>query len=181
RVDNVGGAREAARHLLQLGHRRIALITGAGRGPTAREREEGFRSALLEAGVPFDPALRLEAPNFSRENGIEAGERLLALKPRPSAAFVSAGDVCATGVVLALKRAGLSVPRDLSVLGFDDQPFAELMEPALTTVRQPMERMGREAFHMLRDALKDPQERAPRRRDFETELIVRASTAKAAA
>ncbi len=180
RVDNVSGAREATAHLLGLGHRSVALVTGP-TGSVAKQREQGYREALLAAGLRPEDAPRIEAPNYSREDGLEAGARILAAKRRPTAVFVAAGDVCATGVLLAFKRAGVSVPREISLVGFDDQPFAELMEPALTTVRQPMERMGREAFGLLRDALKETRERTPVRRDFETELIVRGSTSRAKA
>jgi LacI family transcriptional regulator len=178
-VDNVHGAYEATRHLLSLGHRRIALVNGPLRFPSTRQREEGFLRALNEASVPFDAGMRLEAVNFSREEGFEAGKRLLEASGAPTAVFVAAGDVCATGVMLALKKNGVAVPRDMSVVGFDDQPFSELVEPALTTVRQPMARMGVEAFHLLRDALKDPIQHTVRRQSFATELVVRSSTAAA--
>lgn len=176
-ADNDRGAYDATRHLLDLGHRRIALVNGPERFAVAKQRESGFFKALAEIGVAFAPELRFEVMRYSREDGIEAAEALLGLPSPPTAVFVAAGDVCATGVMLALKKRGVAVPHQMSVVGFDDQPFAELMEPALTTVRQPMVRMGTEAFHLLRDALKDPKEHGPRRRSFVTELIVRGSTA----
>jgi len=175
-VDNVHGAYDATRHLLALGHRRIAVVSGSMRSPTASQREEGFRRALDEAGIAFDPALRFEAENYSREEGLAVGERLLDLAEVPTAVFVAAGDVCATGVLLALKKRGIAVPGQISIVGFDDQPFSALVEPALTTVRQPMARMGMEALHLLRDALKDPAQHSPRCQSFATELVVRNST-----
>jgi len=178
-VDNVSGAFEATRHLLSLGHRRIGLVNGPLRFPAAQQREDGFLRALKEASLGWDPSLRVETPNFSREEGADACARLMALNAPPTAVFVPAGDVVATGVMLTLKRAGIAVPGRVSVVGYDDQPFSELVEPALTTVRQPMARMGEEAFHLLRDALKDPKQHKPRCQTFPTELIIRQSTGPA--
>lgn len=178
-ADNASGAYEAARHLIALGHKRIALVNGPLRFVPSLQREEGFMKALKEAGLTLDPELRLEVPNFRRDEGFDAGNQLLQAHHRPSAIFVAAGDVCATGVMLALKKNGVDVPRQMSVVGFDDQPFSELMEPALTTVRQPMQRMGSEAFHLLKEAMKDPKSHQPRRQIFPTELVIRQSTADA--
>lgn len=178
-VDNRRGGYEAARHLLALGHRRIALVNGPLRFEPMRQREEGFNQALAEAGLGLDPSLRHEVPNFRREEGFDAGNQLLQTRPRPTAVFCAAGDVAATGVLLALKRNGVPVPAEMSVLGFDDQPFAELVDPSLSTVRQPMARMGAEAFHLLQAALKDPQAHRPQTKVFPSELVVRQSTAPA--
>ncbi len=180
-VDNLRGAYEATRHLIGLGHRQIALVNGPLRFEPMRQREEGFMKALREAGLALDPSLRHEVPNFRREEGFDAGNQLLQTRPRPTAVFCAAGDVCATGVMLAFKKNGVSVPSEVSVVGFDDQPFAELVEPALTTVRQPMARMGAEAFTLLREALKDPKAHQPQTKVFPSELVIRSSTAPAPA
>lgn len=174
---NAQGAYEATKHLISLGHKRIALVNGPLRFPSAHQREEGFLRALKEAGLVFDQELRVETPNFRREEGYDAGNQLLQARQAPTAIFVAAGDVCAIGVLRALKTNGVSVPSQMSLIGFDDQPFAELVEPALTTVRQPMARMGAEAFHLLKEALKDPKQHKPQLRTFPTELVVRQSTA----
>lgn len=178
-TDNLKGSYEAAKHLLSLGHKRIALVNGPLRFEPMRQREEGFLKALKEAGVTFDNSLRHEVPNFRREEGFDAGNQLLQTRPRPTAVFCAAGDVSATGVMLALKKNSVSVPGEMSVLGFDDQPFAELVEPALSTVRQPMARMGAEAFKLLVQALKDPKAHQPQIKVFPSELIVRQSTGPA--
>lgn len=178
-VDNEHGAYEATKHLIGLGHKRIALVNGPLRFAPSQQREEGFLRALKEAGLSLDPAHKLEVPNFRREEGFDAGNQLLQGHPAPTAVFVAAGDVCATGVMLAFKKNGIEVPRQISIVGFDDQPFAELVEPALTTVRQPMARMGSEAFHLLKDALKDPVLHKARKQVFSTELVIRQSTAEA--
>lgn len=178
-VDNERGGYDAARHLIGLGHRQIALVNGPLRFEPLRKREDGFMRALKEAGLSLDPSLRHEVPNFRREEGFDAGNQLLQTRPRPTAVFVAAGDVCATGVMLAFKKNSVAVPGEISVVGFDDQPFAELVEPALTTVRQPMARMGVEAFSLLREALKDPKNHSPQTKTFPSELVIRQSTAEA--
>jgi LacI family transcriptional regulator len=179
-ADNEQGAYEAARHLLALGHRRIALINGSVAFSPAKQREHGFLRALREASVPFDPALRVEAIQFSRDEGVEAGKFLMRERGKaPTAIFVAAGDICAAGLMLALRGAGVSVPGQVSIIGFDDQPFTELVEPGLTTVRQPIGRMGIEAFLLLKDALADPKLHKPQTRIFPTELVVRHSTGPA--
>ncbi len=176
-VDNTYGANEAVKHLIALGHTRIALLTGPDRFLPMLQRETGYNDALKQAGLSPDPKLRLEVNWGRREEGFEVGQKILQMRQGPTAVFVGAGDVCATGLLLALKRGGLNVPKDISVVGFDDQPFAELVDPGLTTVRQPMARMGAEAFHLLKEALKDPEAHKPRKQIFPTELVVRQSTA----
>lgn len=178
-ADNASGAYQAAKHLIALGHKRMALVNGPLRFAPVQQREEGFTRALKEAGLTLDPELRLETPNFRRDEGFDAGNQLLQMRHRPTAVFVAAGDTAATGVMLALKKNGVDVPKQMSVVGFDDQPFSELVEPALTTVRQPMQRMGVEAFHLLTAALKDPKTHQARKQVFPTELVIRQSTAEA--
>jgi LacI family transcriptional regulator len=179
-VDNSHGAYIATKHLLSLGHQRIAMVNGPVRFASAKQREEGFLQALAEAKVPLDPEMNLQVANYRREEGFDAGNQLLQLRHPPTAVFVAAGDVCATGVLLALKKNGVEVPRQMSVVGFDDQPFTELVEPAMTTVRQPMAKMGAEAFQLLKHAMQGGGEaRQPKKLVFETELVVRQSTAEA--
>jgi LacI family transcriptional regulator len=178
-VDNAHGAYVATKHLLELGHKRIALVNGSVRFSSAKQREDGFLKAMAEAKVALDPELSIQVANYRREEGFDAGNQLLQLRQPPTAIFVAAGDVCATGVLLALKRNGIDVPKQMSVVGFDDQPFTELVEPPLTTVRQPMAKMGAEAFHLLKQAIQSTEPRQPKKLVYETELIVRHSTAEA--
>ncbi len=176
-VNNEKAGFDAARHLLDLGHRRLALVNGAGPEFPARQREQGFRRALKEAGVAFDEALRFGVTDYSRKEGFEAASRFLEMPQPPSAVFVAAGDLCAMGVMQACREKGLKIPERLSVVGFDDQVFAELVDPALTTVRQPMAQMGAQALKMLLEAVRG--EVKPARLGFDAELVVRSSTGPA--
>jgi LacI family transcriptional regulator len=174
-VDNVAGSRGAVEHLLSLGHRRIACITNAPIVYTAaRERLEGYRQAMAAAGVPAPDELVAEAA-FDAPSGHEAMAGLLA-RTTFTAAFV-ASDVVALGAIGALRDAGMSVPRDVSVVGFDDIPLAGYFDPPLTTVRLPAFELGQAAGRALLDRIaKRPM---LERILLPTELIVRGSTAPA--
>lgn len=176
-VNNRKGAFDATKHLLSLGHKRIAIVNGPASVTPARMREEGFMQALQESGVSFEPELSVRLNNFRREEGFDAANQLLTLAAPPTAIFVAAGDLCATGVLLALKKQGVKVPEQMSIVGFDDQPFTELVEPALTTVRQPMAKMGAQALNMLKTAIAEGEAHRPTVVTFEAELIIRQSTA----
>ncbi len=145
-VDNRHGGYLATRHLVGLGHRRIAYITGQAHHSDDQERLAGYRDALAEAGLPFDEALVLPGDG-DVTGGQRALGRLLALSPRPTAVFCY-NDRTAIGLIYAAKQAGLALPRDLAVVGFDDIPFASFIEPALTTIAQPMAELGRRAVEM---------------------------------
>ncbi len=144
--DNFGGARALAHHLTALGHRRIAVISGPPGLTTTRDRLEGFRQGLEERGLRLDPEDVL-AGDFGRESGEAAMEDLLHRGLRVSAVF-ALNDQMAVGALRALRRAGVRVPQDVSLAGFDDMPIARDVTPALTTVRVPMEEMGRRAMEM---------------------------------
>lgn len=176
-VNNRKGAYDATKYLLSLGHKRIAMVNGPARVAPAKLREEGFIQALNEAGVQFDPELSVQVNNFTRVEGLDAANQLLTLPSAPTAFFVAAGDICATGVLLALKKQGIKVPDQISVIGFDDQPFTELVDPALTTVRQPMAKMGAQALTMLKTAIAEGEAHRPTVVTFEAELVIRQSTA----
>ncbi len=147
-VDNRAGGRLAAEHLVQLGHRRLAYVGGPPNHSDDQERLAGFREVLTEAGISFDPELVI--PGSGRLGG---GERalpvLLAMPERPTAVFCY-NDMTAIGLLRAARWAGLQIPRHLSVVGFDNIPFSSYVPPSLTTVAQPMARMGREAIEMVR-------------------------------
>lgn len=146
-VDDVEGAQLATRHLIELGHRRIAFIGGPRDHPDALARFNGFRAALDAAGL--DCPARLVVPgNFTEDGGRQAGERLLALG-EPFTAVVCANDQTAFGLQLALYRRGLKVPEQVSVVGFDDVAAAAFFIPPLTTVRQPVDQMGECAAQAL--------------------------------
>ena len=170
---NWSGGVQAARHLLELGHRSIGVIGGPQDMMCSRARVSGFRAALDEAGVPFR-ADALRWGNFLREDGLRLGRELLQL-PDPPTAIFAGNDLMALGVLEAARMLGLTVPRDLSVVGYDDLEIARWSGPPLTTVRQPLAEMGEQAALLALDA-QDGAVRAARV-DLATSLVVRESTA----
>jgi LacI family transcriptional regulator len=172
--DNWNGGLVAARHLLQLGHRHIAAISGPADMLCSRARIDGFRSAFEGSGVTFDPHL-LRGGNFEVEAGYRAGRDLLDRADRPTAVFAGS-DMQALGVLRAARDLGIRVPEDLSVVGYDDLPLAQWTTPALTTVRQPLEEMGSAAARMLFE-LADQQTPLSTRLNLGTDLVVRETTA----
>ncbi|SKA02209.1 LacI family DNA-binding transcriptional regulator [Consotaella salsifontis] len=172
--DNYAGARLLMRHLMELGHRRIGFITGDNRMESARDRLRAYGDALREAGMADDPRLVAEG-NYLQKGGFEGANYLLALEPRPTAIF-AANDISAVGAAAAIHEAGLSVPGDISLAGFDDLPLAAQMKPGLTTVHQPLARMGRTAVKMLLERVMEPAA-APACVTVPVELVVRGSTA----
>lgn len=148
---NVDGALQATRYLLALGHRRIGFITGDRRLSAASERIDGYCQALRDAHVPVDPALIVEG-DFLQSGGYRAALAMLALPDPPTAIFAS-NDEEAFGVMDAVRQSGLRVPEDISLVGFDDVPAAARVRPSLTTVHQPLTRMGKAAAEMLLNLL----------------------------
>ncbi len=169
---NQQGAYEAARYLLGLGHRRIGFITGTLEMGCAQERLAGYRRALAELGGEADPQLVMPG-DFHQPRGYTAAKELLSLAKPPTAIFAS-NDVTAFGVMEAVRDCGLRIPENISVVGFDDIPQASHVRPTLTTVRQPLEQMGRMAARMLLDNIKNPG-RVAKRVELSTSLIIRES------
>lgn len=145
--DNEHGAQLATEHLLRLGHRRIGFLGGRPDLESSRLREAGYRRALAAAGVDVDPTL-LRVADYRQEGAAEPARELLSLPERPTAVF-AANDLSAIGTLDVALELGLSVPGDLSVVGFDNVPESALTTPPLTTVSQPMQRMGSEAVTLL--------------------------------
>jgi DNA-binding LacI/PurR family transcriptional regulator len=173
-ASNWSGGLTATRHLVELGHRRIAAITGPLHVLSARARLDGYRAAMDAARIPIDPALICEG-DFHIEDGITHTRTLLALPDPPTAVF-AANDAQAMGVYRAVAQAGLRVPDDMSVVGFDDLPAAQWVTPPLTTVHQPLREMAMAAVSMafaLSRGAPVPQPRLI----FATELNIRGSTA----
>ena len=144
---NWEGGYSATEHLLQLGHKRIAMIGGREDLQCSSAREDGYVSALRRAGVALDPALMVPG-DFSMEAGEAAARKLLELPDRPTAIFTG-NDGQALGAYRAARAAGLRIPEDLSIIGFDDIPAAEWVEPGLTTIRQPVVQMAETAMRAL--------------------------------
>jgi len=147
-VDNVGAARQAVEHLVELGHRRIGMITNAPLAYTAaRDRLAGYRQALEEAGLPFDEGL-VRYGDFREESGRVAMKQLLDLPVSPTAIF-AASDLVAFGVLVAIKERHLTIPDDVALVGFDDVQLAHYVDPPLTTVRLPAYELGYGAATLL--------------------------------
>lgn len=170
---NWSGARMASEHLISLGHRDIAIITGPRDWNASVDRLAGYHSALLAAGLPIQRELVRES-NFSIDGGYRAASDLLAL-PRPPTAIFALNDNMATGALRAARERRLAVPDDLSIVGFDDVELASIAAPPLTTVSQPLQEMGRLAVTVLYRQL-DGQPLDATRVELSTRLVVRQSS-----
>ncbi|MFF4253470.1 LacI family DNA-binding transcriptional regulator [Streptomyces sp. NPDC001663] len=171
---NWSGGMAATEHLLSLGHRRIGLIAGPPRLLCSRARLDGYRAALEGAGIALDETLVVPG-DFHPESGFTGCNALLDL-PEPPTALFAASDQMALGAIEALRRRGLRVPEDMSVVGFDDLPEVRWSAPPLTTVRQPLADMGKLAVRTVLRLARDEQPDSPRV-ELGTELVVRSSTA----
>lgn len=170
--DNREGARTAVSHLVGLGHGRIGLINGFTTSPVGRDRLMGYRDALEAAGLPYRADYVVEE-DFTWEHGYLGMKQFLQLPESPTAVFAS-GDLMAMGAIKAIQEAGLRVPEDIAVVGFDDIEVATMVHPALTTVRQQKEDLGRIAGEALIAMIEDPDAVAPIV-TLPTELIIRES------
>ena len=177
-IANFDGAYAMVRHLIALGHRRIATLCGTEGNLDAAERRRGFRAALDDAGIEWDAELELSA-DFDEHSGFAAAERLLALDPLPTAVF-AANDSMAIGALSAFRRAGLRVPDDIAVAGFDDIPTARYMDPPLTSVHVDISALGERAARRLLTAMMGPQDGVRSDEVLPARLVVRASCGAAA-
>ncbi len=175
-VDNRQGGYDATRHLLDHGHRRIATIVGPREWPSAAARLEGYRRALAEARVAEDPAFVEQASSWGLDSGLAAVKRLLERGTAFTAVFAQS-DLIALGAMRQLREAGLRVPDDVSVVGYDDLPVADYVEPALTTVHQPMREVGALAAALVLDQLAGSALLAPEAHLLPATLVVRQSVA----
>jgi LacI family transcriptional regulator len=166
----------ATRHLLELGHRRIGCIVLAGDSTSSAARAEGYRAALLDAGILPNKDLVVEC-----ENGYGAGEmsaqRFLRL-PEPPTAVVAHNDLIAIGTMKGFSQAGLKIPADISVVGFDDIAAASYVQPPLTTIACPKRQMGKAAIELLLNLMQSNERVAPRAMKLAVELVVRGSTGR---
>ena len=169
-IDNRAAAATMTRHLLALGHKRIGFIAGDPGFATSAQRTDGYRDALLDAGLAIDDAL-IRSGNYDFASGAREAEILLALPNAPTAIFAASDDMAA-GVLTVAHRLGLQVPGALSVAGFDDTALARYVWPPLTTIRQPT----RDMAHAAADLLLGSSEGPPERREIAHELVVREST-----
>lgn len=161
-VDNWRGAYDAVRHLTELGHERIGVITGLPGNREAEQRLQGYRQALRDAGIEPDPALELPGA-FTQLSGYEATSLMLRKGPRPTALFAS-NDYMALGALSALQQAGVRVPDDMAIIGFDDILSARYASPALSTMHVPAPELASRATRRLVELIEEPREHANRER-----------------
>lgn len=171
-VDNVRGAQEAVTHLLDLGYRRIAIIGGSPDVQTGYDRDQGYRNALVAAGMPIDSAL-MKSGDFRMESGYQLARGLMTAPNPPDALFV-ANNLMTLGALRALRELQLRVPEDIALVGFDDMPWSGELYSPLTAVSQPTYELGHEAVNLLARRLTAPE--APFRTIMlQTHLVVRES------
>ena len=171
--DNLAGAQIAVDHLIELGHRRIGVLAGRPDLESSRLRAEGYRASRAAAGITYDETLVRDG-DYRRETAIGPARGLLTLADRPTAVF-AANDLSALGLLDVAAELGLRIPEDLSVVGFDNIPESALTSPALTTVSQPLQRMGAEAVALL-TGLIDGTAEATTHLTLPTELVRRGTT-----
>jgi len=172
-VDNVKGAYEAVSYLLKQDYKRIAYISGLIEIPTSRQREAGYMSALEEFGIPYRREL-VKYGDSGMQSGIRLTRDLLMQEQRPDAIFTG-NNLITLGALQAITKMGLHIPDDIAVIGFDDMPFSDTLNPPLTAVRQPAYEIGRRAAELLYQRILEP-ERPNVKIMLETELIIREST-----
>jgi LacI family transcriptional regulator len=169
---NWQGAYKATEYLIKLGHRRIGFITGILDLSSAKDRYDGYITALKDYNIAVDPSLIVNG-DFQQEAGYLASQKLLALASPPTAIFAS-NDVMAFGAMDAIREANLRIPEDISLVGFDDVPQAVTTYPKLTTIHQPLEDMGRIGVKLLLEQIEHP-ENSPKNITLATNLIIRDS------
>jgi len=172
-VDNHAGAMAMMNHLARLGHVQIAFIKGPEKNSDAVERLRGYRAAMRRIAQPPVRFIEIDG-DFSETSGYAAGGRLLGLVSRPTAIF-AANDAMAIGALCALRGAGLRVPEDIALCGFDDIPISRYVAPPLTTVSVAIDELGRRAFELLIEAIETKRERRPRVETLPAKLIIRES------
>jgi LacI family transcriptional regulator len=171
--DDVAGARLATQHLIELGHVRIGHLAGQATVSTGVLRRRGYQAAMADADLPAEPELQVES-GFTEEGGARAAERLLALADPPTAVF-AVTDTAAIGAFGYARRAGLRVPEDIAIVGYNDIPLAGRLIPGLTTVHVPIHEFGSAAARMLLEQI-DGGAVVPKRVIFTPQLVVRGST-----
>jgi LacI family transcriptional regulator len=173
-VNNGQGARDAADYLVGKGHRTIACVTSGKPGLPMEERLDGYKASLAAHAIQFRQELVIQVEDDAMADGVIAFQKIRALQPAPTAVFVPAGDMVAIGIMKEAKKQGRRVPQDLAVVGYDDLPAAEVIEPSLTTVRQPKLEMGDYAINMIVDKI-EGRESGLKEKELPTKFIVRES------
>jgi LacI family transcriptional regulator len=173
-VNNELGARDATDYLIGKGHASIACVGSAKLGLPMQERIAGYKASLAGRGLPIREELLFMVDDDGMDDGIAVFEKIKALQPMPTAVFVPAGDMVAIGIMKEAKKHGLKVPQNFAIVGYDDLPAAEVIEPSLTTVRQPKLEMGDYAINMIVDKI-EGRESGLKQKELPTKFIVRES------
>lgn len=173
-VNHVQGGYDATSYLIEKGHTNIACVACRKPALPAEDRVRGYKQALADHNIVFTPEYVLDVADDNMDDGLKIFETLKNLSPRPTAVFVPAGDYVAIGIMKEAKHNGLLVPQDLAIVGFDDIPAAEVIEPSLTTVRQPKLEMGDYAINLLIDKL-EGRELSVKHKELQTKFIIRES------
>lgn len=174
-VNNEQGAYEATKYLLEKGHKEIACVVSKKMGIPTDERRQGYLRALQEFQIPFKESLMFDVADDGMDDGIDIFGKLRQSNPSVTAVFVPAGDMVAIGIMKEAKREGVKVPDELAVVGYDDIPAAEVIEPMLSTVRQPKLEMGDYAINMIVDKI-EGRESGMKHKELPTKFIIREST-----
>jgi len=174
RCDDIQGGYLATKHLIDLGHKKIGLILGRHNEQCTHERLEGYKKALQEASLPFRESLLIQG-NWSSRSGTQAVEKLLEDADQFSAVFAM-NDRMAAGALRGLRGAGYRVPEDYSLVGYDNVPLSELIDPPLSTVHQPLEEFGRQAAQIVIQSIRSGKKSSPVERCITPELIARNSS-----
>lgn len=175
-IDDLEGGRLATQHLIKLGHQRIALIRREPTSTTSSQRLVGYRDALESAGIPFDASLVVETET-GFDAGFQAMQHLLDSSDPPPTAVFAHNDVLALGAMHAIRSAGLRIPNDISVVGYDDTAGSAYLDPPLTTIKYPKAEMGRCAAQLVLKLIQDSTVASPETTILPVELIIRSSTA----
>lgn len=173
-VNNEGGAMDAIDYLVGKGHRTIACVVSSKLGLPMQERLMGYKMALEKHSLAFYKDMVFEVPDDGIEEGMEVFAKIRNLDPSVTAVFVPAGDMVAIGIIKEAKKKGVKVPAELAIVGYDDIPAAEVIEPALTTVRQPKLEMGDYAINMIVDKI-EGRESGIKHKELQTKFIIRES------
>jgi LacI family transcriptional regulator len=152
-VDDQFGANLAVEHLIKLGHRRIAFINGPHGWDASKERLAGYQDILARNKIPYDPSL-VDVGNWEVQSGYQAAKKFIVMPDRPSAIF-AANDFMALGAIYAVQDAGLNVPKDIAVVGYDDREFTSFSNPTITTICPPSFEMGQLAAQLMLDRLEN--------------------------
>jgi DNA-binding LacI/PurR family transcriptional regulator len=173
-VNNDQGAKDATDYLVSKGHSIIACVSSTKLGLPMDERLSGYKLSLSEHQIPFRPELVFNVDDDNMTDGVGIFEKFKALQPAPTAVFIPAGDMVAIGIIKEAKKQCVKVPEQLAVVGYDDIPAAEVIEPSLSTVRQPKLEMGDYAINMIVDKI-EGRESGIKNKELPTKFIIRES------